>query len=84
VTVLALLAGPPSALAPGGQAIRKNLPERLPNLPKIDEVSKTPVPGIWEVRLGSEVVYTDEPGQPPSSRASCWTCAPAPTSRSSA
>ncbi|MFM7533510.1 MAG: disulfide isomerase DsbC N-terminal domain-containing protein, partial [Rubrivivax sp.] len=44
-------------------AIRKNLPERLPNLPKIDEVTKTPIPGLWEVRIGSEIFYTDEQGQ---------------------
>ncbi len=43
-------------------AIRKNLPERLPNFPAIDEVSKTPIAGIYEVRLGSEVIYTDEAG----------------------
>ena len=42
--------------------IRKNLAERLPNLPKIDEVSKTPMAGLFEVRLGTEVVYTDETG----------------------
>jgi thiol:disulfide interchange protein DsbC len=40
--------------------IRKNLPERLPNLPKIDEVAKTAVPGIWEVRIGTDLFYTDE------------------------
>jgi len=39
--------------------IRKNLPERLPNLPSIDEVSKTPMPGLFEVRIGSDVFYTD-------------------------
>ena len=43
-------------------AIRKALPERLPNLPKIDEVSKTPIAGLYEVRLGTEVIYTDEGG----------------------
>lgn len=43
-------------------AIRKNLVERLPNFPPIDEVNKTPVAGIYEVRLGSEVIYTDETG----------------------
>jgi thiol:disulfide interchange protein DsbC len=43
-------------------AIRKNLPERLPNFPAIDEVSKTPIAGLYEVRLGSEVIYTDELG----------------------
>ncbi len=42
--------------------IRKNLAERLPNLPKIDEVSKTPIPGLFEVRLGTDIVYTDEAG----------------------
>lgn len=44
-------------------AIRKNLAERLPNLPKIDEVSKTPMPGLYEVRVNhSEIFYTDEQG----------------------
>jgi thiol:disulfide interchange protein DsbC len=42
--------------------IRKNLAQRLPEFPKIDEVSKTPVPGLWEVRIGSEVLYTDADG----------------------
>jgi thiol:disulfide interchange protein DsbC len=43
--------------------IRKNLAERLPNLPKIDEVSKTPMPGLYEVRVNqSEIFYTDEKG----------------------
>jgi thiol:disulfide interchange protein DsbC len=43
-------------------AIRKNLAERLPNLPAIDEVSPTPIPGVFEVRLGTEIVYTDDKG----------------------
>lgn len=42
--------------------IRKNLPERLPNLPKIDEVVRTSVPGIWEVRIGTDLFYTDDQG----------------------
>jgi thiol:disulfide interchange protein DsbC len=42
--------------------IRKVLTERFPTIPRIDEVSKTPMPGLWEVRLGSEVMYTDERG----------------------
>jgi thiol:disulfide interchange protein DsbC len=44
-------------------AIRKNLAERLPNFPTIDEVSKTPIPGIYEIRLGTDILYTDENGQ---------------------
>ncbi len=42
--------------------IRKNLAERLPNFPKIDEISKTPIPGVYEIRIGTEVLYTDEQG----------------------
>jgi thiol:disulfide interchange protein DsbC len=42
--------------------IRKNLSERLPNLPKIDEISKTPIPGLYELRIGQDIVYTDEQG----------------------
>jgi thiol:disulfide interchange protein DsbC len=42
-------------------AIRKNLAERLPQLPAIDEVSKTPIAGLYEVRFnGTEIYYTDE------------------------
>ena len=44
-------------------AIRKNLAERLPNLPKIDEVTKTPMTGLYEIRVnGSEIFYTDAEG----------------------
>lgn len=42
--------------------IRKNLMERLPQMPKIDEVSKTPIPGLYEVRMGTDVIYSDESG----------------------
>ena len=42
--------------------IRKNLAQRLPEFPKIDEVTKTPVPGLWEVRVGNEILYTDADG----------------------
>ncbi|HET9642289.1 MAG TPA: DsbC family protein [Burkholderiaceae bacterium] len=41
-------------------AIRKNLPERIPKFPKIDEVRKTAVPGIYEVRFGAQIRYVDE------------------------
>jgi len=43
-------------------AIRKNLAERLPLLGKIDEVSKSPMPGVFEVRVDSELYYTDAEG----------------------
>lgn len=43
-------------------AIRKNLAERLPDFPKIDEISKTPIPGIYELRIGADIFYSDEQG----------------------
>ena len=42
--------------------IRKNIAQRLPDFPKIDEVSKTPLPGLWEVRVGSDLYYSDAEG----------------------
>jgi thiol:disulfide interchange protein DsbC len=43
--------------------LRKTLAERLPNLPKIDEISRTAMPGILEVRInGLDIVYTDIDG----------------------
>jgi thiol:disulfide interchange protein DsbC len=42
--------------------IRKNLSERLTDLPKIDEVMKTSIPGIYELRIGNDILYTDEQG----------------------
>jgi len=45
-------------------AIRKNLAEHVPTMPKIDEVRPSPIPGIYEVRYGgTEIVYTDAKGE---------------------
>jgi thiol:disulfide interchange protein DsbC len=63
LTALALAGLLATGLALAQEAvIRKNLAERLPNFPKIDEVSKTPIPGIYEIRIGTEILYTDEQG----------------------
>jgi thiol:disulfide interchange protein DsbC len=44
-------------------AIRKNLGERLPQMGKIDEVTKTAVPGLYELRInGTDILYTDAEG----------------------
>jgi len=44
-------------------AIRKNLAERLPQLGKIDEISKTPINGLYEIRFnGTDILYTDAQG----------------------
>jgi len=43
--------------------IRKNLGERVPQLPRIDEVSKSPMPGLYEIRVnGTDIFYTDAEG----------------------
>lgn len=42
-------------------AIRKNLSARYPDV-TIDEVNKTPIPGLYELRLGTEVIYADADG----------------------
>lgn len=43
-------------------AIRKNLNERIPQL-KIDEITRSPMPGLFEVRhSGAEIIYTDAEG----------------------
>ena len=43
--------------------IRKNLAERLPQLPRIDEISKTPLPGLYEIRVNEhDIYYTDAEG----------------------
>jgi thiol:disulfide interchange protein DsbC len=55
-----------SLLPLGAQAnealIRKNLAERLNGLPKIEEVRPSPIAGLWEIRIGNEIRYTDPAG----------------------
>jgi len=44
--------------------IRKALAERIPSMPKIDEVRPAQIPGLYEVRYaGSEIIYTDAKGE---------------------
>ena len=54
-----------AAWAQGQEAqIRKNLSERLPSLPRIEEVRRTPMNGLFELRTeGNEIYYTDADGQ---------------------
>lgn len=43
--------------------LRKTLAERIPALQKIDEISKSPMPGLYEIRVnGTEILYTDAEG----------------------
>ncbi|OYZ69591.1 DsbC family protein [Acidovorax sp. 24-64-9] len=43
-------------------AIRKTLAERIPQMEKIDEVRTTAMPGLYEVRIGTDLFYTDAKG----------------------
>jgi len=42
--------------------IRKALAARLPQSAVVDEVTATPIPGLYEVRSGTSVFYTDRNG----------------------
>jgi thiol:disulfide interchange protein DsbC len=61
-TVLALICTLALSQAAWAQedVIRKNLPARLPQFKQIDEVRKSEIPGLYEVRVdGVEIYYTD-------------------------
>ena len=60
---LTLLAGMATPARADEAEIRKVLAERFPNLPKIDEVRATPMGGVFEVRFGTDVMYSDAKGQ---------------------
>ena len=53
-----------SAMAQGHEAtIRKALSERIPQIPKIEEITPTPLAGIYELRLSTnEIYYSDAAG----------------------
>ena len=61
-TLTALLALPLLAAAQDNAALRKNLAERIPAMGQIDEIRKTPMPGLFEVRVGTDILYTDAEG----------------------
>ena len=50
------------ASAQNTEVIRKNLATNLPQLSQVDEISATPMAGLYEVRVGSDVLYTDRTG----------------------
>ena len=62
-TALALLALCAGVAHADEAAIRKNLAERLATLPKIEEITKSPMSGLYEVRVnGNDIFYTDADG----------------------
>lgn len=42
--------------------LRKNLAERLPSFGKIDEIRAAPIAGLYEVRIETEIFYSDAEG----------------------
>ena len=64
--VTTLLAGAAFAMGTSAFAqeavIRKALTERIPQLQNIEEISATPMKGLYEVRMGTDVFYTDAAG----------------------
>jgi thiol:disulfide interchange protein DsbC len=42
--------------------LRKNLGDRVPSMGRIDEISRTPMPGLYEIRVGTDIFYTDPEG----------------------
>jgi thiol:disulfide interchange protein DsbC len=62
LALFSLLTGSMSAFAQEA-AIRKNLADRLPAFARIDEISKTPVNGLYEVRINeTDIFYSDAEG----------------------
>ena len=63
-TALLALSMTGTVWAQGQEAtIRKNISERIPQIPKIEEVTRSPMPGLYEIRLSTnEIYYTDAEG----------------------
>ena len=61
----AAAAGGSSAAAndPAAASVRTAVDAWLRGRYKVDEVRRTPIPGIWEVRVGTDLLYADEKGQ---------------------
>ena len=61
--LIGALLGMALSVAAQEAVIRKNLTERIPQLQKIDEVNKSPIAGLYEIRVnGTEIYYTDAEG----------------------
>jgi len=62
VLAMVALGGAVAGLAQEAQ-IRKTISERIPQLKAIDEITKSAVPGLYEIRVnGTEIYYTDPQG----------------------
>lgn len=55
-----------TALSASGKeppTLRKTLAQRLPELQKIDEIRPTPIPGLFELRIGTDLLYATARGE---------------------
>jgi len=64
LALLMLLCLGTTVLAQGHEAvIRKNLSERIPQIPRIEEITRSPMAGLYEIRLSTnEIYYSDAEG----------------------
>ncbi|MQR02210.1 DsbC family protein [Glaciimonas soli] len=58
--VLGLFSTAVMAETPQETAVKKLIEPRLGDGAKVDQVTKTPYSGLYEVRIGNDIVYTDE------------------------
>ena len=63
ITALLLITGAANAETAQEQSVRKLIEPRLGEEAKIDSVTKTPYGGLFEIRIGSEILYTDDKAQ---------------------
>ena len=45
------------------QTVNEEWSQSMPAFPEVSEVRETPIQGLYEVRIGSEIAYTDAQGQ---------------------
>lgn len=63
LSLFLLLSGTALATFANEAVIRKSIAERIPDFPKIDEVRASPIPGLFELRVGLEIFYADAKGE---------------------
>lgn len=58
----ALMAGCVGAETPSTEAVRKLVEPRLGKNVKVDAIKETPYAGLYEIRVGNDILYTDKTG----------------------
>ncbi|CAN5202723.1 DsbC family protein [soil metagenome] len=60
IAILSLASAAAMAETPQEAAVKKLVEPRLGDKAKVDSVTKTPYSGLYEVRTGGDIIYTDE------------------------